>query len=114
MKHIFVFTVLFVFLVGAFAPAAFAFECDMFEKQMTSETNDGKMPCHDDSDNEQNKPHCEGLCLCLHMSLNQNQITNDYTVLLSRINVHEDYNLQDSDARSTSPLPLYRPPISLA
>jgi hypothetical protein len=113
MKHIFVFTVLFAFLVGAFAPAAFAFECDMLEKQMTSDISDEKMPCHDDSDNEQNKPHCEGLCLCLHLCINQNQVLQTFSYVFPPIS-HEKYILYESNAHSTAPLPLYRPPISLA
>ncbi len=41
------------------------------------------MPCHNENlpnTNDRNK-HCDGICLCLHVSMSQTPIINDYEIL---------------------------------
>ena len=115
MKRILLCTLMLVFAAGSVVPAALAFECDMLAKSSQSEqmqdTNEN-MPCHEPENN--NTDHCEGVCLCLSLSLSQNQLFETAFLIKQPAIGVESYAFIHETVRSTSPLPLYKPPITLA
>jgi len=114
MRYFVLFALIIVFSVGAIAPTAFAFECDMMKKghAPTEMVMDGNMPCHDKVDQqEQNQSHCDGLCLCLHLLVNQAQVF-PVSIIVPEFFVMKDvFAFHDDVALSTSSAPPFKPPI---
>lgn len=111
MKQFLVLTLLIVFSVGAIAPAAFAFECPMMNKAAASTQASSDMPCHAPQ-SQQNQ--CDGLCLCLHLSVNHAQVLPDYSLDQRPVIIGEVYASIYNQVHSLSPLPLFKPPIQLS
>lgn len=112
MRRILLYVLALVFTAASFAPAAFAFECDMLNVPAQSESM-SDMPCHDPENNNATD-HCDGVCLCLSLSLAQNQIFENISVSKQNAVVGEHYTFTHAIMRSNSPLPLYKPPIEFS
>ena len=113
MKQILVLIVLIAFNVGVVTSSAFAFECPMMSGVMADAGMDGEMPCHDPQEQQQ-KPQCDGPCLCLHLSISQAQLLSDSSIIIAAVNGNEIYAMTDSQVHSLSPLPLFKPPILIS
>ena len=73
---------------------------------------DAVMPCHEaPADAQQKSEHCKGLCLCLHMSLNQAPVLSDsVSYAVSFYNFSPQFS-EYMNIASLSSSPLLRPPI---
>ena len=117
MKKLVLFTLMFVFSVASIIPAAFAFECDMMKKgeHSGSMEMEGDMPCHDmQKEPNPTEPHCEGLCMCLHIMVNQAQLYPDSYVLLEPYAILDVFAFGDETVFSSSTSPPFKPPIQLS
>ena len=119
MKKLAVFTLMVMFLANTVVVSAWAKPCmNSGSVEMTQEMSanmDSDMPCHDEKPQNEKKnqnKHCDGICLCLHASLSQTPITNDFDALaLPDISKQQIAISQDALASRTT-LPLRRPPKS--
>lgn len=114
MRKILLGALMLIFTAGSLAPAALAFECDLFlSTAKTLEMTDmsGDMPCHEPSDGTD---HCDGLCLCLSLSLSQHQLIPEVVSPTEHAIISEVYSSPITYAHSIPKIPLYRPPITLA
>jgi hypothetical protein len=106
-----------MFLANTFAVSAWAKPC--INMDMSSSTQEtmapGDMPCHESMKDGQNekKPdtkHCDGVCLCFHVSINQTPILNDASKLDFPAMQSESVLSQNERVASMSTAPPRRPP----
>ena len=80
---------LFIFMVAFFANTmvvtAWAKPCvqaaNMEQSHSTQMSMSDDMPCHGEQKQKDNNQHCDGLCLCMHVSINQTPILNEDAAL---------------------------------
>lgn len=80
MKRFILMFVAVMFLANTFAVSAWAKPCVNMDMASSSQqmNNMADMPCHEDMDKEQTPTkHCDGVCLCFHVSINQTPVLND-------------------------------------
>lgn len=89
MKHFILMFVAVMFLANTVALSAWAKPCINIGMSSSSQhmANMDEMPCHENTNedinkdtNNQQKPatqHCDGLCLCFHVSINQTPVLSD-------------------------------------
>lgn len=102
-----------MFLANAFAVSAWAKPCvNINSTQISAEMTDmSDMPCHEGGD-EQKSPvqHCDGLCLCLHASINQTPVLNDGFAFNAIMLHSERLSIENERVASMSSAPPRRPP----
>ena len=117
MKRFSIVFLMVMFLANAVVVSAWAKPCMMNDTEMSvisSNSDMGDMPpCHEENKSEKQDPlnHCEGVCLCLHVSLTQTPVL---TGLITAPDVHlsaDVYNLSDESTPSRDYSPSNPPPI---
>ena len=111
-RFILMFTAI-MFLANAFAVSAWAKPCvNMDKPSPMSETMEmGDMPCHEKED-EQKSPtkHCDGVCLCFHVSINQTPVLNTDSALNAPLGHSERLLVKNERVASMATAPPQRPP----
>lgn len=113
MKKLAVLALIVMFLGNTVVMSAWAKPCmsdsSIEMMQEMSAGMDSDMPCHDEK--SQNKTnHCDGVCLCLHASLNQTLITNDVAALALFDISKQQIIISQDVLTSRTTLPPRRPP----
>lgn len=116
MKTFIIYAVLIAFFAGILASSAFAFGCPNMTNGAAmadmSADSGSSMPCHEK--NSSKKP-CEGLCLCLDLSINQLQVLDKPFVMTTpNIVVQAPLLTHDERAVSIQSSPILKPPILLS
>lgn len=68
------------------------------------------MPCHDDKEQKSPNKHCDGVCLCIHVSIHQTPTLGKNSYLNIPIMKKQKLFNQDERAVSMSTAPPRRPP----
>lgn len=112
MKRFILMFVAVMFLANTFAVSAWAKPCMNIDMASSVEqTMDmGDMPCHEDKEQKSPTNHCDGVCLCLHVSINQTPTLNDNSYLSIPIIKDQKLFSQNEHAASMSTAPPRRPP----
>lgn len=116
MKNLAVFIFMVMFLANTIVVSAWAKPCMMgSDIQMSQDMDtsmDADMPCHDKEQKNQNNPnkHCDGVCLCMHVSINQTPIINDIDALAFPAASKQNIVISQDNLKSRSTLPARRPP----
>lgn len=117
MKHFILMFTAIMFLANAFAVSAWAKPCvNMNEpSSMTQMMDMGDMPCHEKQD-EQKSPttHCDGICLCFHVSINQTPVLNNQISLDMPLGQSERLISKNEHVASFATTPPRRPPKSIS
>mgnify|MGYP000300709219 CR=1 FL=1 len=112
-RFILMFTAI-MFLANAFAVSAWAKPCINMDMASSSQQamDIGDMPCHEDKEQKSPTKHCDGVCLCLHVSINQTPVLNDQASLDVPLGQSERLNAANERVASMATAPLRRPPKS--
>ena len=119
MKKLSIVLLMAMFLANTVIVSAWAKPCMMNDMEMTevSQNSDmGDMPCHEENKSEKQAPqnsdtnHCEGVCLCLHVSLTQTPVLSDLNAVLDVYLGTETYTLSREDMASYEGSPSNPPP----
>lgn len=88
MKRFSIIFLMVMFLANTVVVSAWAKPCMMNDTEMSEMSSNSDMgdmpPCHEETKSEKQAPpksdlqHCEGLCLCLHVSLTQTPLLTDF------------------------------------
>lgn len=84
MKRFSIVFLMVMFLANTVVVSAWAKPCMMNDTEMSEMSSNSDMgdmpPCHEENKSEKQDPlkHCEGLCLCLHVSLTQTPLLTDF------------------------------------
>lgn len=112
MKRFILMFVAVMFLANAFAVSAWAKPCmnmDMASSnQQTMDMSD--MPCHEDKEQKSPTKHCDGVCLCLHVSINQTPVLYDQASLDMPLGQSERLVAKNERVASMATAPPQRPP----
>jgi len=112
MKHfILIFTAV-LFLANTFAVSAWAQPFMNADLSSTlSMTMDGDTPpCHEQQDQQNTAKHCNGICLCLHVAINQTPTLSDgVTFDVPLVKTKRVFKSQ-ADLASMATAPPKRPP----
>ena len=79
---------MFLFLAGTFSATAWAGSCVNMDKSHDAQMSQSMdmhskdMPCKSQNKQGQTPKHCDGICLCLHISINQTPVLNDNSGVL--------------------------------
>lgn len=117
MKRIILMFIAVMFLANTMTVSAWSKPC----MNMNAPSSSAKvvqmedMPCHEDMKKEQNEQqsptkHCDGLCLCFHVSINQTPVLNDTTSLDTPLNKSERLTTKNERVASMATAPPRRPP----
>jgi len=101
-----------MFLANTFAVSAWAKPCVNMDMSSPSQqmVDSSDMPCHEGNEQKTPTKHCDGVCLCLHVSINQIPILNDSSDLDVPI-IQTDKLINKSDrVASMATAPPRRPP----
>jgi hypothetical protein len=113
MKKLALFIFAFMFLANTLVVSAWAKPCMMDSPTQMSQDMDasmsGDMPCHDENTQGQS-PHCDGVCLCLHVLMSQTLITHDAETLKAPAIISERFATDHDLILTRGSLPLRRPP----
>ena len=92
MKKLSIVLLIAMFLANTVVVSAWAKPCMMNDMEMTEMSQNSDMgnmpPCHEENKSEKLDPqnsdtnHCEGICLCLHVSLTQTPVLSDLNTCL--------------------------------
>jgi hypothetical protein len=114
MKKVILFILMVVFFANTVVVSAWAKSCLVNDFIQMSQNMDaslsGDIPCHDNQ-NEQKNTHCDGICLCVHVSVSQAFITND-DVLNIPVIAHDRFVSENETISARATYPPHRPPIS--
>jgi len=101
-----------MFLANTFAVSAWAKPCVSMDMQSSVEkTADmSDMPCHEDKKNKSSTKHCDGVCLCFHVSINQTPVLNDNIALNAPVGHSERLLIKNDRVASMATAPPQRPP----
>lgn len=115
MKHFVFILAVFAFLASSFASVAMANNCmnSSAPVNMHSEMDhSSKEPCHDIKKSDENaEKHCDGLCLCAHLSITQTSIVMNTQNLLIFAPNSEKLALNNERVLSLNRAPPLKPPI---
>jgi len=103
MKRFSIVLLMTMFLANTIVVSAWAKPCmmndmigsgEMTEMSQNSDMGD-KPPCHEENKSEKQDPnnHCEGVCLCLHVSLTQTPVLSDLNTVPDMLLGTETYTL---------------------
>lgn len=87
MKRFSIVFLMVMFLANTVVVSAWAKPCmlsDTEMSEMSSNSDIGDMPpCHEENKSKEQDPlkHCEGVCLCLHVSLTQTPLLTDFVAV---------------------------------
>ena len=112
MKRFILIFVAVMFLANTFTVSAWAKPCinmDMASSSQQAMDMEG-MPCHDDKEPKSPNKHCDGVCLCLHVSINQTPTLSDNSYLSIPIVKNQKLLNHNEHAASMSTAPPRRPP----
>jgi len=114
MKHFILMFVALMFVANAFAVSAWAKPCMNMDMASSSQQamDMSDMPCHEDKEQKSSTNHCDGVCLCLHVSINQTPVLNDQASLDMPLGQSERLNAANERVASMATAPLRRPPKS--
>jgi hypothetical protein len=104
-----------MFLANTLVVSAWAKPCmmeDMKSAEMSQNMDMDEVPCHEEKKSEKQDPnnHCEGVCLCLHVSLNQTPVLFDLNSVPDVFLGAETYTLSREDMASYEGSPSNPPP----
>ncbi|MBX2833671.1 MAG: hypothetical protein KTR28_01730 [Micavibrio sp.] len=119
MKRTFLLLVALLFGLNTFVSVVMAADCGM-EMHSTTEAGAeaGDMPCHDMGEQKpapkESTSHCDGLCLCMHMGVNQIPLAP--TVLAYSVSISTADRLEFGQTFYSSQIisPVLRPPIAFS
>lgn len=117
MKKFSIVLLMTMFLANTIVVSAWAKPCMMNDMEMTKMSQKSDMgdmpPCHEENKSEKQDPlnHCEGICLCLHVSLTQTPVLSDFNAVPDIALAIEVYNLSDESTPSRDYSPSNPPPI---
>jgi hypothetical protein len=115
MKQFSIVLLMTMFLANTVVVSAWAKPCMMNDMEMTEmsrKADMGEMPCHEENKSEKQDPnnHCEGVCLCLHVSLTQTPVLSDLNAVPDVYLGSETYTLLREDMASFETSPSNPPP----
>lgn len=115
MKRFSIVLLMAMFLVNTIIVSAWAKSCmmnDVEMVEMSQKSDVGEMPCHEENKSEKQDPynHCEGVCLCLHVSITQTPVLSDLSVVPEVFLGAEVYTLSKEDMASYKGSPSNPPP----
>lgn len=112
MKRFILILTAIMFLANAFAVSAWAKPCiNMDTASSSQQTMEmGDMPCHEDKKQKSPTKHCDGVCLCFHVSINQTPIINNNIALYAPLGNTERLFDKNERVASTATAPPQRPP----
>ena len=112
MKRFILMFVAIMFLANTFAVSAWAKPCmnlDM-KPSVQQSMNMSNTPCHEDKEPQSPNKHCDGICLCVHVSINQTPTLNDNSYLNIPIVKSQKLLNQNERVASMATSPPQRPP----
>lgn len=114
MKKLAIVIFTFLFLANTVVVSAWAKPCLMngeqpAMEQMNSQNMDD-MPCHEEQDQQQNHSHCDGICLCVHVSTSSNFLSNPAGALYPPVVKSMRVMPRDDVMASKHYSPPHRPP----
>jgi hypothetical protein len=118
MKHFILKFVMIMFLANTLTVSAWGavvVNMDAGASMSTQSMDMAEMPCHDEAAAKQKEApvtskHCDGLCLCLHVSLSQTPLLNSEIALHPPISGAKPLFDKVGDIASLEITPLRRPP----
>ena len=113
MKHYIVVITAIMFLANAYVASAWAMPHVNINapSSATEMANKTDMPCHAKQDKQKSPTkHCEGICLCFHVSINQTPILNNQASLIIPLNQFERLTINNERIASMATAPPRRPP----
>lgn len=120
MKKFSIILLMAMFLANTVVVSAWAKPCMMNDVQMSETSSDADMgevpPCHEESKGEtqDNLKHCDGVCLCLHVSVTQIPLLTDFVAVPDIVLGADVYNLSNEVAFSRDYPPTNPPPIFIS
>ncbi len=115
MKRFSIVFLMVMFLANTVVVSAWAKPCMMNDTEMSEmplNSDVGEMPCHEENKSEKQDPlkHCEGVCLCLHVSLTQTPLLTDFVTVPGMVLGADIYNLSNESTPSRDYSPSNPPP----
>lgn len=120
MKRFSIVLLMTMFLANTTVVSAWAKQCMMNDTEMTEMSQKSDMgdmpPCHEENKSEKQDPqqsginHCEGVCLCLHVSITQTPVLSDLNAVPDVYLSAETYTLSKEDMTSYEGSPSNPPP----
>ncbi len=120
MKRFSIVLLMTMFLANTTVVSAWAKPCMMNDTEMAEMSQKSDMgdmpPCHEENKSEKPDPqqsdtnHCEGVCLCLHVSITQTPVLSDLNVVPDVYLSTETYTLSKEDMASYEGSPSNPPP----
>lgn len=117
MKRFSIVFLMVMFLANTVVVSAWAKPCMMNETEMTEMSSNSDMgdmpPCHEENKSEKQDPnnHCDGVCLCLHVSITQTPVLSDFVTVPDIALGAEIYNPHNESVPSLDYSPSNPPPI---
>lgn len=106
------FAVLFLaiaFLANTITVAAWAKPC-MTSGDVSMTTTSSEMPCHEKKEQKPPNKHCEGICLCFHVSISQTPILGSDIAYIKQGRIAEKFVISNENKASLAVTPPRRPP----
>ena len=115
MKRLILIFTMAMFLANTFVVTAWAKPCvgsanASVTMEMAASTD---MPCHNKSQ-EDTQHHCDGLCICLHVSTSQTPIVNNASIHNISLTQSVVWAFSNEHIISRHPSPPHRPPNTLS
>ena len=120
MKRFSIVLLMTMFLANTTVVSAWAKPCMMNDTEMTEMSSNSDMgdmpPCHEENKSEKQDPqqsdtnHCEGVCLCLHVSITQTPVLSDLNAVPDIYLSTETYTISKEDMASYEGSPSNPPP----
>lgn len=124
MKRFSIVFLMVMFLANTVVVSAWAKPCMMNDTEMTEMSQKFDMgdmpPCHEENKSEKqdsqqsNTNHCEGVCLCLHVSITQTPVLSDFVTVPDIALGAETYNPHNESVPSQDYSPSNPPPIFIS
>lgn len=109
MRHFLFILTLTVFLANTLFVSAWANPCvDLQNTSVSIAMPD--VPCHNESQSD-TQDHCDGLCLCLHISMSQIFVEHYQNIAIVPAAKPVTWELSNIYMTSRHPIPPYHPPI---
>ena len=105
-----------MFFANTMVVSAWAKPCMMSETEMSQSADMEEVPCHEENKNETQDPlnHCDGVCLCLHVSVSQTPVLSDLISMPDIFLGTDSYVLFDENVSSQDYSPSNPPPIFIS
>lgn len=117
MKRFLITFLMTMFLANTFVMSAWAKPCMINDKEITemslSSDSGDMLPCHEENESEKTDPnnHCEGICLCLHVSTSQTPVLSNFIAVPDIALGTEIYHSSNESVPSQDYSPSNPPPI---